>query len=114
MRISEWSSDVCSSDLRRAILRRAAFDALRDPVPEFVDGVAEEVATLFPLTQGIADHLAGGRLLAGLDTPSTAAARSARKRVAKGTRVSVRVDLSGRRIIKKKKSRYLFEKNSMT
>src|SRR3546814_15896583 len=76
MRISEWSSDVCSSDLRRACLRRAAFDALRDQVPEFVDGVAEEVATLCPLTQGIADHLAGGRILAGLDTTSSAAARS--------------------------------------
>src|SRR3546814_8622758 len=71
MRISDWSSDVCSSDLirtaHRAIPPRRAQHLLR---------------------QGRARH----RRRAHQD----------RKSVVKGKSVSVRVDLGGRRIIKKK------------
>src|SRR3546814_15077400 len=93
MRISDWSSDVCSSDLHGALLRGpAAPDAVR-------------------LSQG------GRRLpgrVGGHGAGAVDAARSARgdadgsaqepdrKSVVEGTSVSVRVDLGGRRISKKK------------
>src|SRR3546814_17642677 len=81
MRISDWSSDVCSSDLvahagvaHGAAQHRAAFRILGDLAVDHVE---------------LADH----RLQLG--------ARD-RKSVVEGKSVSVRVDLGGRRIIKKK------------
>src|SRR3546814_17035700 len=86
MRISDWSSDVCSSDLLgpngaptpRQLLNHTS--GVRDAL--------ESVA--FFLTEGLFPQIP-----AGLD----------RKSVASGKSVSVRVDLGGRRIIKKKQSR---------
>src|SRR3546814_6050317 len=80
MRISDWSSDVCSSDLAR---------------------FHRELAEQFP------DALYGSRRdfsakLAG-EFDAALATGSDRKRVVKGKSVSVRVDLGGRRIIKKKR-----------
>src|SRR3546814_15028324 len=71
MRISDWSSDVCSSDLCAGRLRTG-----REP--------------------------AGG---AAPRRPAGAGARAARRSEERrvGKEVSVRVDLGGRRIIKKKK-----------
>src|SRR3546814_8993115 len=75
MRISDWSSDVCSSDLRIAKPRPREFRERVCPPP-----ASEE-------DQPDADHDAGSR---------------DRKSVVSGKSVSVRVDLGGRRIIKKK------------
>src|SRR3546814_11141557 len=103
MRISDWSSDVCSSDL---------YVASRKNEP--VDG---RLAWLFWIAQGV------GVLVKGPITPLISVltvlvlfvferdgqwlkklkpARD-RKSVVEGKSVSVRVDLGGRRLIKKKK-----------
>src|SRR3546814_15847917 len=104
MRISDWSSDVCSSDLGRVRLRHAAplLDTTHRPRPQ-------------PRRPEVQRRVAPGALLgsahggAGLDH---AALRQAvrpgrgtgdRKSVVWGKRVSVRVDHGGPRIIKKKK-----------
>src|SRR3546814_21075442 len=83
MRISYWSSDVCSSDLRlrlQIVFHGALEDQLHGP-PVLDDRYA---------------RLAGPHIdqhFLGQD----------RKSVVEGKSVSVRVDLGGRRIIKKKK-----------
>src|SRR3546814_11556343 len=105
MRISDWSSDVCSSDLDRptsdqihrpcsAILHPCQSDtlALRQQHP-----VLESVKAPF-------DHREGGLVtIAMMFGPSHHHCQADRKRVVSGKSVSVRVDLGGRRIIKKKK-----------
>src|SRR3546814_3895777 len=84
MRISDWSSDVCSSDLPDARTGEGA------------GGTAAGVAAPAQRPPG-----------AGADRPGRAGAdrRQERKSVVKGKSVSVRVDLGGRRIIKKKTTR---------
>src|SRR3546814_17709015 len=72
MRISDWSSDVCSSDLRAA--RSASASAKRKST--------------------------GSQVSSENAVGSCARKRSEERRVGKS--VSVRVDLGGRRIIKKK------------
>src|SRR3546814_16456827 len=100
MRISDWSSDVCSSDLsaqrhgnhhhlrhvpRLARLRRGSRrHGLRDRAADGGDGRCP----------ALAHHAVDGRSVR----------RGDRKSVVEGTSVSVRVDLGGRRIIKKKKT----------
>src|SRR3546814_20878029 len=101
MRISDWSSDVCSSDL---------VGREQQPIPaDPVDGVEDMLARLRLL------H----RLRGQPDLPADVLGRQHRKvrrlvphpqrqlvdrkSVVKGTSVSVRVDLGGRRNIKKKK-----------
>src|SRR3546814_15679619 len=84
MRISDWSSDVCSSDLglatTSAVLSYVGrpFDAWREGKPHRVYGWHDTHSENYPEL--------------GRD----------RKSVAQGKSVSVRVDLGGRRIIKKK------------
>src|SRR3546814_16425199 len=79
MRISDWSSDVCSSDLDDLLLARV-----------------ERVR----LAGGIEQH---GRILDAVDRQLVLRLhrRTDRKSVVSGKSVSVRVDLGGRRIIKK-------------
>src|SRR3546814_13767465 len=100
MRISDWSSDVCSSDLARqrgtepALFHRRRVVAIRatggDAAPR--SGRAED--HLPRVRTGIAGRRTRDRRRsAALD----------RKSVVSGKSVSVRVDLGGRRIIKKKK-----------
>src|SRR3546814_15350722 len=95
MRISDWSSDVCSSDLRdlhRAGDPRSA--AARLPTP-----------TGFPAPphrpqapSGARRHPAAGLLSAGVPLPgSSAGAARARTSVVYGPLVSVRVYLAGLR-----------------
>src|SRR3546814_19444509 len=88
MRISDWSSDVCSSDL------------------------AEE-GEAAPARAGILDRARRGDLahMAARQGHARRDARAARRRlgrdrksVVEGKSVSVRVDLGGRRSIKKKKN----------
>src|SRR3546814_13602343 len=102
MRISDWSSDVCSSDLGATDAAAAALSAA---------GILARVKgkILWCLTQS--DLFAPALALAGLDPDrviyveardETSLLRD-RKSVVSGKGVSVRVDLGGRRIIKKTK-----------
>src|SRR3546814_19044441 len=103
MRISDWSSDVCSSDLE--------FGA--DTMPQTSDNLAEEFqitreqADTFALAsqQKYAAAKADGFFDGEIKPVTYTAGRKDRKSVVQGKSVSVRVDLGGRRIIKKKKSK---------
>src|SRR3546814_6796312 len=92
MRISDWSSDVCSSDL---------FEG--DEVPE-----ALAAPTLAPGDTGYARYTSGyfrgarPGLVLRPKTPAEVQDAVDRKSVVAGKSVSVRVDPGGRRIIKKK------------
>src|SRR3546814_4079497 len=94
MRISDWSSDVCSSDL--------GGKAKVGPDDPPIGAGARDPLQIDALGFGDAR---GKR--ADLDPVGQARARQARlqdrKSVGSGKSVSVRVDLGGRRIIKKKK-----------
>src|SRR3546814_14959112 len=90
MRISDWSSDVCSSDLTDpgTRLRKAAAPRryhCRPPCPQRPRRGAGDTGNGWPRWQG------------SLFDPDRD-----RKSVVEGKSVSVRVDLGGRRIIKKK------------
>src|SRR3546814_2310192 len=97
MRISDWSSDVCSSDLHRHAELAA----------QLVDQLLQ--VALFLRVQ------AGGRLVQhqqarlgdhaarDLQPPLVPVGQVDRESVVEGKSVAVRVDLGGRRIIKKKK-----------
>src|SRR3546814_14869921 len=98
MRISDWSSDVCSSDLgQRVLWRRGAAHAL-GPDRHGPAAGARRVGT------GKA-QAAAFRLLPAVPLAADAArhAGADRKSVVSGKSVSVRVDLGGRRVIKKNK-----------
>src|SRR3546814_18430054 len=92
MRISDWSSDVCSSDLHRP-------GAPVDPEDRAV--VQKRLVHGQPrdLTAGEADHQVPPH-------PAEGSQRGLgdRKSVVKGKSVSVRVDLGCRRMIKQKNS----------
>src|SRR3546814_16072850 len=95
LRISDWSSDVCSSDLRLDFLDGEARDRAGELGRE--DGA-------FVLVGILGKGNAVGeteRRLDGISQPGLDAVAD-RKSVVKGKSVSVRVDLGGRRIIKKK------------
>src|SRR3546814_17695927 len=88
MRISDWSSDVCSSELQRAN------DVARDILLQRSGGL-----------RVVASPSVGHYVI-----PNTIKAltdRIDRKSVVSGKRVSVRVDLGGGRIIKKKQTKRL-------
>src|SRR3546814_14265579 len=94
MRISDWSSDVCSSDLPTS-LHTARWVEGDDPLKmkRFLDATQGALAT---------DQTGAPVFLArnAWHLERAAEDRSEERRVGKG--VSVRVDLGGRRIIKKK------------
>src|SRR3546814_19533386 len=92
MRISDWSSDVCFSDL---LVQPG--EASEQPLMALT--VASVHSILLPsLTPRSFRHRHGRRGRSG--------DRRDRKSVVSGKSVSVRVDLGGRRIIKKKKDLY--------
>src|SRR3546814_12021311 len=98
MRISDWSSDVCSSDLLAGAQAQVVADPLRRAVA--LVGVALVFGVEF-----VEIELAGVVHQLGYvqsDVGATATQAADRKSVVSGKRVSVRVDLGGRRIIKKK------------
>src|SRR3546814_14133670 len=103
MRISDWSSDVSSSDLKGKAQRRDGAEAKREE---------QNPPRIHPVGQAGQDR--HGRDVAavidaadpaslGVRHPPFGQKRRDRKSVVKGKRVSVRVDLGGRSIIKKKK-----------
>src|SRR3546814_20843019 len=98
MRISDWSSDVCSADLVKAG-GCATADDFGDRVGGEV-GIARILALrrvdkidVFTECEALALDARAQLLFSGADRTS----------VVSGKSVSVRVDLGGRRIIKKKK-----------
>src|SRR3546814_16502904 len=107
MRISDWSSDVCSSDLRSlsiGALIDASCRAFVDPANRFLDE-----KSLIDLTPQHAEarrlkDLAMGRVYRWERTVTEELKGiTDRKSVVEGKSVSVSVDLGGRRIIKKQK-----------
>src|SRR3546814_16327828 len=111
MRISDWSSDVCSSDL----IGHGLHQDLRDVGPDHVEvaqrrlggaGQALAIGLRRRLDLGVLGG-EGGRGAEG-DRPEGErqdVSHGDRKSVVWGKSVSVRLDLGGRRIIKKKKTR---------
>src|SRR3546814_3817875 len=105
MRISDWSSDVCSSDLAtdrdgKMVTTQEALrieEKILDLVKEG-NGAANPVLSAADAParlQAVAEHPLNPGQLAAADRTS----------VVSGKSVSVRVDLGGRRIIKKKKNK---------
>src|SRR3546814_11688250 len=109
MRISDWSSDVCSSDLLQG----------RMPRIDRTGWCALEISRLKPLLQAGGVKRSPGRALVVLlvlqlvacatgpdgdaANASTITGHEDRKRVLTGRSVSVRVDLGGHSIIKQKR-----------
>src|SRR3546814_13942706 len=126
MRISDWSSDVCSSDLeakeRHPLINEKRFlGALHDPMEGHVDpaGVTQayaksariagaeierftRVLELHPLPDGGWEVVTDKGTLRAEHVVNCGGLWADRKSVVEGKSVSVRVDLGGRRIIKKK------------
>src|SRR3546814_16944593 len=99
MRISDWSSDVCSSDLRGAEV--GGHDRLGDRRGHPATGLlAGALLALDDHGDGDGGGLTGGTRES--HAPGVGAGRD-RPSVASGQSVSVRVDLGGRRIIQNKK-----------
>src|SRR3546814_12993348 len=102
MRISDWSSDVCSSDLIRAAavkldaVQRAALGL--DP---FTGNAISPQAVLEQLPRGGGGPVDLGPMSG--DQCRRHIMRRDRKSVGEGKRVAVREDRGGRRYIKKKK-----------
>src|SRR3546814_13080235 len=101
MRISDWSSDVCSSDLVEVL--HIGGDAVEQPV---------EAARPMPGTGRGADLRQPAFTPGALAEQGVALegeARGDRKSVVEGKSVSVRVDLGGRSIITKKNIKNIIE-----
>src|SRR3546814_18697905 len=108
MRISDWGSDVCSSDLSAiavtcvAALKRGSSSNAMIKLPS--SGAGKSDASMISRRVGLASSKPAvvkcRRVSASM---STATESPARKSVVKGKRVSGRVDLGGIRLIKKKK-----------
>src|SRR3546814_13106583 len=112
MRISDWSSDVCSSDLSITPPKATRQNA------ETVGGVPAS-STMMPLVPMIAAPASIQASALGslrewvIDAPAwPRRARSEERRV--GTECSVRVDPGGRRIIKKKKKSVVVQSEILT
>src|SRR3546814_14873121 len=107
MRISDWSSDVCSSDLsskmpnRRFVPKRAAIADIAEHAQK-VDALLKSKIRAFVEAHNAPNghFFQGGDFFGSDDDDSDA---EDRKRDVKGKSESVRVDLGGRRIIKKNK-----------
>src|SRR3546814_15507158 len=111
MRISDWSSDVCSSDLN-ALTARFALDA--DVAPGFTLQFSADWTRRREASAGstLLEVNATGLAPAINNTVTTAPTFGVpfedRKSVVSGKSVSVRVDLGGRRIIKKQTKKHTY------
>src|SRR3546814_15187999 len=121
MRISDWSSDVCSSDLtdandhnQRNVFKDAVIQSRK---AHFTGGDDDKnlIHLDTPLPFDIRDVLAHANFR-NTEMVDSGEVYADRKSVVSGKRVSVRVDLGGRRSIKKTKSRknYNEKKNKST
>src|SRR3546814_14699007 len=98
MRISDWSSDVCSSDREAFAVGAVGFRiGLAEGGMQHCEGRLEVAE---PFHRRLDEHVAGEEGMPGAFADH--AHRQDRKSVVEGKSVSVRVDLRGRRIIKKK------------
>src|SRR3546814_13116495 len=97
MRISDWSSDVCSSDLLDEYLQCREIAGIGDIEMTVVLGMGIEDGVVFPFFLGLVFPVGVHRQAERILPPEI------RKRVVSGKSVSVRVALGGRRIIKKNK-----------
>src|SRR3546814_20888967 len=124
MRISDWSSDVCSSDLRLRLLRQGVREwrchRIRQPIGSIgkmhraaaIDGEFAGNALIRPddkTIEDIAGHVGrpaitipSGRRICNSQPSADRTVMTERKRVVEGKRVSGWIDLGGRRLIKKK------------
>src|SRR3546814_14133192 len=93
MRISDWSSDVCSSDLALRVTRGRARNGLARA------GFIAAQSSLSPLN--CKGPTAGRGSESGCSPGATPLTSPDRKSVVLGKSVSVRVDLVGRRLITK-------------
>src|SRR3546814_18080646 len=101
MRISDWSSDVCSSDLYMRVPDIAAqLDALRG---EACRPAARGMRLVVEIAQVEGQRVALDTGIFQIDRPVPLGRHADRKRVVSGKSVAVRVDLGGRRNIKKQK-----------
>src|SRR3546814_18265826 len=98
MLISDWSSDVCSSDLCRLDPTQQQGDI---PMQPYLSRRCRTVmrAALAPLCTLVA---LAGPVAQAAEPAQQYPSRPDRQSVVSGKRVSVRVDLGSRRIIKKK------------
>src|SRR3546814_17271635 len=102
MRISDWSSDVCSSDLigfawSTLLSRTAGISNLLVAV-----GLLDQPVALVPNFAAVLT----GMVYQALPYTILVLYPADRKSVVSGKSVSVRVDLGGRRILKKQKRKY--------
>src|SRR3546814_15990900 len=98
MRISDWSSDVCSSDLqvvKRHAIARSMDAGIDDIAADNADRARQTIKKAGMI--GCVDRDQGCAAI-GIDMGE-------RKSVVSGKGVSVRVDLGGRRIITKTKTK---------
>src|SRR3546814_18343599 len=112
MRISDWSSDVCSSDLSRGIENPDGARLRLFRLGEGATGAAEQGRGIIARCRGgDADPAAKGDDMitrherSGERLDQFSGQKSDRKSVGEGKSVSVRVDLGGRRLSKKKKKK---------
>src|SRR3546814_13127275 len=94
MRISDWSSDVCSSDLAAAIAASSSH-----PCSRAICAAGDPLAAALRFDQVREVPGFGMEAVVGATVYRLGRA-AARKSVVMGTSVSVRVDLGGRRLIK--------------
>src|SRR3546814_18886178 len=106
MRISDWSSDVCSSDLLRTSLSKLesviCLVAMR--ASPLKSKVGRRKRLLKRPMRSFVALPASGACERQAARPGAKMQPADRKRVVEGKSVSVSVDLGGRRIIKKKKT----------
>src|SRR3546814_13906259 len=104
MRISDWSSDVCSSDLADAI------DAATDAATAEAAADAAEAAADAAAAVEVSDEAMEAGEAAVAAAAEEATVQEDRKSVVTGKSVAVRGNLGGRRSIKQQKRQYTHHK----
>src|SRR3546814_17568368 len=110
MRISDWSSDVCSSDLSVAIM--AMVVCIQSSANHPSNGLPSAMRRDSGCTQGLLTSLSSTKTNFTTTQVSQIGSRVDRKSVVEGKSVSVRGDLGGTRIIKKKKQAQQISRHS--
>src|SRR3546814_18797030 len=103
MRISDWSSDVCSSDLGLISDERLAKVTARISDRQRVVAYLKKKSVTASVANSLLSELGTSELSQNVKLFQLLTRPQDRKSVVKGKSVSTRVDLGGRRIIKKKK-----------